>query len=78
MTPNQTNAEGAFKAATKGKTLPDFIRGQFKKDPKLAWRELERRILVETNAKCIVSHTTLPTWYGDLKPEPADDAGEAA
>lgn len=69
MTPNQTNAEAAFKGATEGRDLPDFIREQFREDPGLAWRELERRILVETNAQCIVSHTTLPNWYGHLKPD---------
>lgn len=73
MTPNQRNAESAFKGATQGDTLPAFIARQFADDPDVAWRELERRILVETNAQCLVSHTTLPTWYGHLKPDPGEE-----
>lgn len=79
VTPNQTNAEGAFKGATAGKKLlPNFVAAQFAEDPDLSWRELERRILVETNAQCIVSHTTLPIWYGHLKPDAAGEESETS
>lgn len=76
MTPNQRNAESAFKGATDGDKLPDFIARQFDQEPDVSWRELERRILVETNAECLVSHATLPNWYGHLKPDA--DAGEGS